>query len=238
MVKVKALLVGCSYNGQDCEMKAGKHDVMAMKDFIQDNFVWRNTRVLYEGGPHHRKPTRENIIRGFKWLVEKADPDEDHLFFYFAGHGGLKHGISHILPVDHEEEGNITAARMRKELVDSLDSGQQLTAFFQHCHSGNSLELPYVCKKPDDLENGNFSRSSFKRVEDPLVICFGASNLKLSAYHNSQMSLVTKALIHKWEENASILDVFNAIEDGDHRGKPEFSSSFKVSEDATFLDTD
>ncbi|KAJ7320985.1 peptidase C14, caspase domain-containing protein [Mycena albidolilacea] len=247
MGKIKALLVGCSYDNQDLEMQAGKHDVKAMAKFMKENFDMKATRVLHEDAPDHRQPTRRNILDGFKWLLSDVDPHKDHLFFYFAGHGGLKHGASHILPVDHEDNGHITASKMRRELVDPLVTNQKLTGFFQHCHSGNSLELPYLCKKPDDLENVNFTRSQFSKIEGrygpPYVTCFGASNLKLSAYHDNTMSFVTKEFIHNMEHGrpsnqcATILDVFNAMEDGDRRGKPEFSTSYKVIGSAEFLET-
>ncbi|KAJ7887839.1 hypothetical protein B0H14DRAFT_2562611 [Mycena olivaceomarginata] len=114
MLKIKALLVrplrthvlepdvshqyhfqvGCSYEDQDCEMQAGKHDVKAVEKFIKDNFDWSATRVLHEDAPSHRQPTRENIHKGFKWLVSTVQWDKDHLFFYFAGHGELKNGVS------------------------------------------------------------------------------------------------------------------------------------------------
>ncbi|KAF8190626.1 peptidase C14, caspase domain-containing protein [Mycena galopus ATCC 62051] len=236
MTKIKALLVGCSYDDQDCEMQAGKLDVKAMEIFIKDNFEWSATRVLWEDAPDHRQPTRDNILNGFQWLVNDIDWEKDHLFFYFAGHGGLDDdGVSHILTVDGK---HITAARMRKELVDTLGSGQQLTALFQHCHSGNSLEMPYVCKKPRDLRNGNFSRTSFRKADGPLVMCFGASNVKLKAHHKgSHVSFVTKALIDKYEENISITDIFSELENADVRAKPEFSCSAEFVEDARFLDT-
>jgi hypothetical protein len=76
-------------------------------------------------------PTRANILRGMRWLVENARPG-DRFFLHYSGHGGFVEDYSEfssayrdscvytelggdevdgkdetILPVDHEKEGQI-----------------------------------------------------------------------------------------------------------------------------------
>lgn len=61
-------------------------------------------------------PTRANITRALKWLVQDAKPN-DQLFLHFSGHGGQtedmdgdeEDGLDEVIyPVDFKSNGHIT----------------------------------------------------------------------------------------------------------------------------------
>ncbi|KAF8181370.1 caspase domain-containing protein [Mycena galopus ATCC 62051] len=140
--KIKALFIGCTYNGDKDHIPAPKHDAQVMRKFIGDRDELKF------------RPTRQNILNALKWLVEDVDADGiKHVFFYFSGHGGKRGHGTYICPTDCKQKGNITAHDLRKELVERLGPHQHLTAFFDHCHSGNSLAVPYLYKTPHDLHH-------------------------------------------------------------------------------------
>ncbi|KAJ7736228.1 caspase domain-containing protein [Mycena maculata] len=240
--KIKALLIGCSYDGQQMHMEAGKHDVKAMTKFIEKNYhvPSSHVRILHEDAQESRHPTRRNILHALKWLVNDLDGVK-HVFFYFAGHGGLgKNNVSHICPTDFKKADSITADTLCSELVGHLGKHQHLTAFFQHCHSGNSLEMPYLYTTPHHLERGQHKhhRSHFHRAGMPVVFCFGASNTKLTSHHDEKMSCATKAFIKNCKAGVTVLDVYRAIAGGEPTARPEFSTSLAPPELKIDIGTD
>ncbi|KAJ7747125.1 caspase domain-containing protein [Mycena maculata] len=235
--KIKALFIGCSYDGQDRHMEAGKHDVKVMAKFIKENYNVHDSRVLHEDAPESRQPTKRNILNALKWLVSDLDGIK-HVFFYFAGHGGLNsHNVSHICPTDSRKAGHISANTLRDELVGRLGRHHHLTAFFQHCHSGNSLEMPYLYPTPRHLDEGKHHLSCFKNDAKPAVFCFGASNNKLSSHHDQKMSYATKAFVKTCKAGDTVLDVYRAIAGAD-TSKPEFSTSLSRKEMSIDIGTD
>lgn len=97
-------------------------------------------------------PTRANILRAMQWLVSDARPN-DSLVFHYSGHGGQEKNLtgeeesgydSCIYPVDFQVAGSIIDDVMHQVLVRPLPQGARLTAFFDSCHSGTALDLPFI----------------------------------------------------------------------------------------------
>lgn len=116
-------------------------------------------------------PTKQNIIRAMQWLVEGARPN-DSLVFHFSGHGGLEKNLdgteesgydSCIYPVDFQAAGSIIDDVIHNLLVRPLPVGARLTAFFDSCHSGTAMDLPFVystkgvIKEPNMLKDVGMS---------------------------------------------------------------------------------
>ncbi|KAI9014948.1 caspase domain-containing protein [Gaertneriomyces semiglobifer] len=77
----------------------------------------------------------------------------DSLFFHFSGHGSQQSdkdgdesdGMDEtICPEDYQRAGQITDDQMNNILVKSLPPGVRLTALFDCCHSGSSMDLPFT----------------------------------------------------------------------------------------------
>ncbi len=152
--KRKALLIGINYTGTKNELKGCINDVHNVSNFLQTKYNYKKDDmvILTDGGDSRSSPTKENIIKGCKWLVNNAQPD-DSLFFHYSGHGGQvadqdgdeDDGFDEcIYPLDFETNGEIIDDTLHLLLVSPLQAGVRLTALFDSCHSGTVLDLPYI----------------------------------------------------------------------------------------------
>jgi hypothetical protein len=99
-------------------------------------------------------PTRENLLRAMRWLVNGCDSG-DSLVFHFSGHGVQKLDMNDdevdgyneaLCPVDFEQSGKILDDEINEMIVRPLGRGVKLHAIVDTCHSGTILDLPYLCR--------------------------------------------------------------------------------------------
>lgn len=100
-----------------------------------------------------RIPTRQNMLRWMRWLVEDCRAG-DSLVFHYSGHGCQEEDYKGeevdgynetLLPLDFEEAGMIVDDEINETLVRPIPPGARLHAIIDACHSGTVLDLPYVC---------------------------------------------------------------------------------------------
>ncbi|KAH3679624.1 hypothetical protein WICMUC_000856 [Wickerhamomyces mucosus] len=151
----KALLIGINYIGTSSQLRGCINDANAMKAFLIDRFGYKEEDIVLLSDDQSQMvkvPTRANIIRACQWLVSEAKPN-DSLVFHYSGHGGLEKNLtgeeesgydSCIYPVDYQIAGSIIDDILHDLLVRPLPQGARLTAFFDSCHCGTALDLPYV----------------------------------------------------------------------------------------------
>lgn len=155
----RSLLVGINYyDSPDDQLIGGVNDVLKMVPvlaklgFPSDAESQRvlTDRILPPGHESDTfdRPTRENILNAFKWLVDGAQPG-DALFFHYSGHGGqqMLHGNAResIVPMDFQSAGMLDDSEVAKELVENLPEGCRLTCIFDSCHgAGAPLALPSI----------------------------------------------------------------------------------------------
>ncbi|PVH32614.1 hypothetical protein PAHAL_9G443500 [Panicum hallii] len=112
--------------------------------------------LTQEDGDPYRVPTRGNLMRALRWLVDGATAG-DSLVFHFSGHGVQKldnngdeaDGYDEALcPVDFEDPrgGVILDDEINATIVRPLGRGVKLHAIVDTCHSGTILDLPYLCR--------------------------------------------------------------------------------------------
>ncbi|CAD6203883.1 unnamed protein product [Miscanthus lutarioriparius] len=82
-----------------------------------------------------RVPTRANLMRALRWLVDGTSAG-DSLVFHFSGHGVQK------LDRDGDEADGSTPPSCARP----LGKGVKLHAIVDTCHSGTILDLPYLCR--------------------------------------------------------------------------------------------
>merc|ERR1719326_2376673 len=94
-----------------------------------------------EASPADKLPTRANMLKAMKWLVEGAQTG-DALFFHYSGHGGrvpakdAPDGQSETLvPLDFQTEGMLADTELFEVLGKGLPSGCRLTCVLDSCHS-------------------------------------------------------------------------------------------------------
>ena len=101
-----------------------------------------------------RVPTRANLLRAMRWLVEGSGSG-DSLVFHFSGHGVQKLDLNGdevdgyneaLCPADFERSGKILDDEINETIVRPLGRGVKLHAVVDTCHSGTILDLPYLCR--------------------------------------------------------------------------------------------
>ncbi|KAF9191612.1 Ca(2+)-dependent cysteine protease [Haplosporangium sp. Z 767] len=162
----RALFIGINYFGQQGELRGCINDVKNIKNFIIQNFGFREEDTISltdDQEDPSRIPTHANILAAMQWLVRDAQPN-DSFFFHYSGHGGQKSDQDSdeddscdetIYPVDHSEAGVIVDDTMHEIMVQPLPAGCRLTAIMDCCHSGSALDLPYIYSTTGNLKEPN-----------------------------------------------------------------------------------
>eukprot|EP00591_Stephanopyxis_turris_P010836 CAMPEP_0195508846 /NCGR_PEP_ID=MMETSP0794_2-20130614/1947_1 /TAXON_ID=515487 /ORGANISM="Stephanopyxis turris, Strain CCMP 815" /LENGTH=291 /DNA_ID=CAMNT_0040635921 /DNA_START=119 /DNA_END=991 /DNA_ORIENTATION=- len=151
----RALLIGINYVGQNGELSGCHNDVYNMKNYIMNvwGFEEENIKILLDDG-EHADPTRDNILNGYKTLVNESESG-DAVFCHYSGHGGRlrdndgdeEDGYDETLvPLDYGSAGQIRDDDLFKVLVGAMPRGVNLTCLMDCCHSGTVLDLPYKFK--------------------------------------------------------------------------------------------
>lgn len=164
----KALLIGINYIGSSAQLAGCINDVHNVQKFITERYGYQLDDIVMltdDNNDARTMPTRDNIIKAMKWLVDGAQRD-DALFFHYSGHGTQTEDMDGdeqdgqdeaICPVDYETAGLLIDDDIHELLVRPLPSGCRLTAIFDSCHSATVMDLPYVyatdgtVKEPDLL---------------------------------------------------------------------------------------
>lgn len=152
--RTRALLIGINYVGSSSELRGCHNDVETMRRYLEAHgFGGGQWKILMDDGQHER-PTKENIMKGFRWLVEGAERG-DSLFFHYSGHGSSipdNNGDEAdgkdeaLVPLDYERAGMIRDDDIFKQLVVPLKADVTLVCVLDCCHSGSILDLPFMFK--------------------------------------------------------------------------------------------
>lgn len=166
----KALLVGINYYGQKNQLRGCINDIENVKQFLlRHGYKEQDMVMLRDDSRDGREfPTRENILRGMRWLVEGAQT-HDSLFLHYSGHGGQTEDLDGdedsgfddvIYPVDYTRAGHIVDDEIHATVVRPLMPGVRLTALFDCCHSGTAMDLPYVYSTKGVLKEPNLLKDT------------------------------------------------------------------------------
>lgn len=167
--KRKALCIGINYFGQQgVELKGCINDANNVKNFLCRQYGYRDGDIVMltdDSSDPKQIPTRANMIRAMKWLVEGAEPN-DSLFLHYSGHGGQTKDLDGdeadgfdevIYPVDFRQPGSshMTDDEIHSIVVRPLPPGCRLTAIFDSCHSGSAMDLPYIYSTEGKIKEPN-----------------------------------------------------------------------------------
>ncbi|KAF9460212.1 caspase domain-containing protein [Collybia nuda] len=158
--KKKALLVGIQYeedadgDEEGANVLRGPHrDVAEMRELLIECYEYAPGDIVVlidRDEPEQMQPTRANMLREIKKLVQDAGTG-DHFFFHYAGHtvqienknNSEEDGMDECLIPSDGENYMITDNELRRHLVDSLPIGANLVAIFDSCHSASLLDLEH-----------------------------------------------------------------------------------------------
>lgn len=215
MPRRKSLLIGINYTGSDNQLDGCHKDVENVAEFIKYRGYQDTSKdqvVLRDDLTDEYSPTGHNILAALDWLVS-----EEHTtcFFHYSGHGGQindPHGsrpsglLDTIVPVDFEDNGQIDSDMLHQHLVSKLPPSSTLFLILDCCHSGSTLELPFVYRSNEDGEihqlntyqagvallheakqmiTGEFSLDREARARD---LYSGATSFLRSLRHNRQLT--------------------------------------------------
>merc|ERR1719247_2625958 len=194
--------------------------------------------ILTDNGPSQSQPTRQNILRACRWLVQGAQPG-DCLFFHFSGHGAQQEDPNcmeedgydeTICPCDFNSAGMIVDDEIFDLIVAPLPSGAKLTAVMDCCHSGTGLDLPFIYERGRFIEEDNPAHS-----QGDVIMISGCQDEQCSSDggggYGRPMGAMTQALTNTLERNAGLSisqlhdQLRNELQRGGFEQKPSITTS-------------
>ncbi|KAI3445739.1 hypothetical protein Pfo_002404 [Paulownia fortunei] len=198
----RAVLCGVSYYGQRYRLNGTVNDVKFMRFFLIQKVGFPSDSILVlteEESDPSLIPTKNNIRKALQWLVQGCQSG-DSLVFHYSGHGSQQpdfngdevDGYDEMLwPVDHQSEGKILDDEINATIVRPLPRGAKLHAIIDACHSGTSLDLPFVCRMS---RNGYYMWEDHGRQSAIYKGTSGGLAVSFSACDDHQVSWDTTAL--------------------------------------------
>jgi len=219
----KALLIGVTYKGTRAELRGCANDAAMMEYFLRERqgFPSQNiVKLTDDQNDPNFLPTRSNILRASRWLVQEAQPG-DSLVFHFSGHGGQKRnrdgseadGFDEtILPMDYNQPGGgqIVDNELNHTLIRSLPTGVQLFALVDACHSGSSLDLPYICRGVETAGDVVWREDT---PNPALKTSAGGRAIQISGCGDDQLSTETRDLSKTSVTGAATYSFITAMEE-------------------------
>jgi len=206
----RALLIGINYtNDPNNELFGCINDVKNIKNRLLTNgFNESDITVLTDFT--ELKPTKTNIINELTKLIN-ATEDTDLSFFSISSHG------SFIIDVNNDElDGydELVYTIDKKFLIDDnlktiileLKKGATLFAFFDTCHSGTMLDLPYIFMDNSSYDNYSVNIKNLETLGSVIAIT-GCADDETSAdtvIDDIACGAATNALLESLNNNKAI----------------------------------
>jgi metacaspase-1 len=155
----RALLVGINYIGTPYQLYGCINDINNIGSYLQKVRKYNSFIVMTDMS--RIKPTRSNILAGFRALLQGA-VSGDELWFHFSGHGVLTNDASGdeesgkdscICPIDVMRRGFISDDIIRSNLAGLVPKGVRLYMVLDACHSGTGCDLRYKYDDASYLTN-------------------------------------------------------------------------------------
>jgi hypothetical protein len=155
----RALLVGINYIGTPYQLYGCINDINNIGSYLQKVRKYNSFIVMTDTSSI--KPTRSNILAGFRALLQGA-VSGDELWFHFSGHGVLTQDASRdeesgkdscICPIDVMRTGFISDDIIRSNLAALVPKGVRLYMVLDACHSGTGCDLRYKYDDASYLTN-------------------------------------------------------------------------------------
>lgn len=154
--KKTALLVGINYVGTSNELYGCINDTKNVRDLLQSKYGFTNIVLLNDDS--FCKPTKQNILNGFRDMLINAKSG-DTVFFMYSGHGTNTYDFNGdeldgkdemIVPIDATTlQTCILDDELNTLIRTNIKPGVKLLALFDSCFSGTMLDLRYTYNKPD-----------------------------------------------------------------------------------------
>ena len=127
------LQIGINYTSQPNALRGCINDARHVRDFLVKHGGYRISEILLltdeppkgaregDGWDSRMIPTRDNIIRGMKWLVRGARRDDSLFFHCKSSFSGSQRGITDLVLLDSGHGGQ--TKDLNGDEVDGFDEG-------------------------------------------------------------------------------------------------------------------
>lgn len=155
-----ALVIGINYTGhQHGVLRGCINDTQKIVNFLKSRCGFLDENIIILTDDNENKPTKNNIENAIKKLVNKSDTCKE-LWFSYSGHGSYitsykeKDNKDEVLvPLDYQQNGVITDNYLYSNLIKKLPLDCKLFSIVDACHSGTSMDLPYVYRCDTGIQN-------------------------------------------------------------------------------------
>lgn len=248
--KKAALLIGINYKGTDAELRGCENDIRNTKNVLIQKYGFKESDivVLTESLGSHRSPTRNNILRYIKWLVDKSNAGYGSIWFQYSGHGTYitdtngdeKDGRDECIYTCDEQL--IVDDEFRNLLVSRVNKNSKLFCFMDCCHSGTIMDLKYKYKSGS---NSPTIENSKKPAPANVIALSGCRDTQTSAdawLSGSWCGALTKTFLDVLRQsnyNVRLFDMVNKIRSQLQRDRftqvPQLTSSRQLSTSSKFV---
>lgn len=220
----RALLIGINYYGSSVALNGCINDINNIRELLIRVFKYdpKNITVLDDRAANLLKPTKANINKFINQMVALTKAG-DTLFLHYSGHGSQVRDVNGdeklnlesvnmddvLCPCDYLRSGFIRDDDLKNILVNKLVKGAKLRAFFDCCHSGTMLDLPYIYR------NNVFQLvESLNKLSDDCLAISGCKDNQTSAdaYIDKKYSgALTWALLKTLKNNQTVPTTWNLL---------------------------
>lgn len=158
-----ALIIGINYTGMQGELNGCINDTKKIINFLKNRCGYLDKNIILLTDDTAQKPTKSNIINAINSFVQKATKGNfKELWFSYSGHGTYTWNYGGdreadykdeaLVPIDYKESGLILDDYLNSNLVRLLPKDAKLFSIIDACHSGTSLDLPFIYRTQNGIE--------------------------------------------------------------------------------------
>ena len=169
-----ALIIGINYIGMDGELNGCINDAKNIKHFLIDKCNYTELSIFMLTEETKLKPTKENILKAINnFVLFIKNNNIKEAWFSYSGHGSYEFSSKEndnqnesLVPLDYKESGCITDNELYKNLVKNIPLNCKLFSIVDACHSGTSLDLPFLYR----LDKGIVQQSKSEKLANIIKI--------------------------------------------------------------------
>ena len=161
--KKLALVIGINYKGKNGELRGCITDTERIVKMLKERCNYQEEQILLLTDDTTIKPTKDNILNHINIFVNRANSEGiKELWFSYSGHGSYTWNFGSdkesdskdeaLVPLDYDTAGLIPDDVLNRELVRKLPKDGKLFSIVDACHSGTSLDLPYIYRTDSGFE--------------------------------------------------------------------------------------
>ncbi len=154
----KALFIGINYTSlPNNHLENCINDAYNMHSLVKKRCNFKDCRILVDtkDSPSGNLPTKSNIFRDIKWLLDV--PENSYVFMHYSGHGGSVRDPTGkesdrknetLCNLDYQTIGEIIDDELNQMVVRTVvENGIHLICITDSCHSGSNMDERFSMKE-------------------------------------------------------------------------------------------